>query len=88
MGMDESSYLRVIALAVLAIFLAAVCGFFTYYTARLAWVNLTAADISAHRQAGMYTGAVAFPIAAAGFGWLALLCARAALRAARPEKTR
>jgi len=59
----------------------AVSAFFGYYTVRLAYVNLTAADISVHRQSGMFIGAIAFPAATLIFGYLGLRCARAGLRA-------
>lgn len=75
--------MRVALFALISLLFAAGCVFFTYYTVRLAYVNLTAADISRHRQPGMYIGAVAFPAAALAFGYLALWCARAAVRATR-----
>lgn len=48
--------------------------FFAWYTVRLAWINLTLAGVTAHRQAGMYIGAVIFPLAAVVFGYLAKRC--------------
>jgi hypothetical protein len=75
--------MRAVLYALISLLLAAGCIFFTYYTVRLAYVNVTAADISLHRQSGMYIGAVAFPAAALAFGYLTLWCARAAIRAAR-----
>jgi len=39
--------------------------FFTYYTTRLAWVWHTRVG---ERPAGMYIGAVVFPVLAIGFG--------------------
>ena len=75
--------MRVVLFAVISVLLGLGCVFFTYYTVRLAYVNLTAANISEHRQAGMYIGAVAFPVAALALGYLALWCARAAVRAVR-----
>ena len=44
--------------------------FFTYYTLRLIYVNLTATaeDAAAHRTGGMLIGAIAFPLAAIIFG--------------------
>ena len=61
----------------------AICGaafampslFFTYYTVRLIWVNVTAtaADAAAHRGMGMLIGAVAFPLAAIIFGLISWL---------------
>jgi hypothetical protein len=80
---SQTRLVRVIVLAGISIFFAAACGFFAWYAVRLAYVNLTAEDIAAHRQAGMYIGAAAFPVAAAAFGWLALRCARAAVGASR-----
>jgi hypothetical protein len=75
--------MRVVVFALISILLGLGCVFFTYYALRLAYMNLTAANIAAHRQAGMYIGAVAFPAAALIFGYLALWCAREAVRAAR-----
>lgn len=72
---------RALAFALVGILSSAAAAFFTYYTARLAWVNLTARDIAAHRQSGMYIGAVAFPVAGALFGGLAIWCARTVGRA-------
>jgi len=77
---------RVVVLAVLTIPFAMACVFFAYYAARLAYVNITAADIAAHRQAGMYIGAIAFPAASALSGWLTFKLARAAVRAVRREE--
>jgi hypothetical protein len=75
--------MRVVVFALVSILLGLGCVFFAYYTVRLAYVNLTAANISEHRQSGMYVGAVAFPVAALIFGYLTLWCAKAAFRAAR-----
>ncbi|MEO7539998.1 MAG: hypothetical protein ABIV21_08210 [Pyrinomonadaceae bacterium] len=52
--------------------------FFTYYTARLIYVNLTATaeDAAAHRTGGMLVGAVAFPLAAIIFGLISWYCFR------------
>ena len=75
--------MRIVLFALISILFAAGCVFFTYYTIRLAYVNLTAANISEHRQAGMYFGAVAFPVASLALGYLSLWCARAAVRAVR-----
>ena len=46
------------------------CLFFTWYTVRLIYVNLTASaeDAAAHRTGGMLIGAIAFPVAAIIFG--------------------
>jgi hypothetical protein len=72
----------------LALPFAAACAFFTYYTIRLAYLNLTVAGISSHRQLGMYIGAVAFPIASVLFGYVCVRCARLAARARRPGQKR
>jgi hypothetical protein len=58
-----------------AIFLAA-CLFFAYYTLRLVYINVTDTAVRQHRQAGMYIGAVAFPVAAVLFGWISFRCGR------------
>jgi hypothetical protein len=78
--------MRVVFFALISVLLGLGCVFFAYYTVRLAYVNLTAANISEHRQSGMYIGAVAFPAAALIFGFLTLWCARAAVRAARADR--
>lgn len=78
--------LKIIAFAAIAIPHAAGCAFLLYYTVRLAYVNLAVADISRHRQSGMYIGAVAFPLASFVFGYLSFLCARATARAIRAER--
>ncbi len=56
--------------AVFGVAFAAPCLFFTYYTVRLIWVNLTASagDAAVHRTGGMLIGAIAFPLAAIIFG--------------------
>ena len=48
------------------------CLFFTLYTLRLIYVNLTmsAEDAAIHRTGGMLIGAIAFPVAAIIFGYL------------------
>ncbi len=74
--------MRVVFFALLSALLGLGCVFFAWYTVRLAYVNLMAPDISEHRQAGMYMGTVAFPIASLALGCLALWCARTAVRAA------
>ncbi len=61
--------------------LYAVCGvafaapsiFFTYYTVRLIYLNLTMDDAAAHRTGGMLIGAIAFPLAALIFGFISWL---------------
>ena len=50
------------------------CLFFTYYTARLLYLNLTTEDAAAHRTGGMLIGAVAFPLAAIAFGAISWFC--------------
>jgi hypothetical protein len=75
--------LRAILFGLAAIVLAAGCAFFTYYTVRLAYVNLTVQNISRQRQPGMYIGAVAFPVASSALGYLSFRCTRAIVRAAR-----
>lgn len=77
-----------ILFAFISILFAAGCAFFTYYSVRLAYVNLTVVDISEHRQSGMYIGAVAFPVASLSLGFLSFHCARAAVRVARAERKR
>jgi hypothetical protein len=72
---------RVILFTLCSIVCGAGCVFFTWYTLRLAYVNLTGTDIAAHRQSGMYIGAVAFPVAALVFGYLSVRFARAAISA-------
>jgi len=71
---------RALASVLLCAWFTAGAAFFAYYTARLAWVNLTAPEISGDRQLGMYIGAVSFPLATAAFGGFAILCARAVNR--------
>jgi len=70
--------MRAILLALIAVLFAAGCAFFTYYTVRLAYVNLAVAGIASRRQSGMYIGAVVFPAASVIFGYLSFRCARAA----------
>ena len=54
--------------------------FFCYYSIRLLYINLAFAEAAAHRSAGMYIGAVVFPLAAIVFGVLSWLCFRQARR--------
>jgi hypothetical protein len=68
-----------------SVFFGAGCAFFTYYTIRLAYLNIAALDISGHRQSGMYIGAVAFPVASLVFGYLSFRFARAMLRGVRND---
>ncbi len=44
------------------------CLFFSWYTVRLIWLNLTRDDAAAFRSYGMLIGAIAFPLAAIIFG--------------------
>lgn len=57
------------------------CLFFTYYTVRLIYINLTmsAGDAAVHRTGGMLIGAIAFPLAVIVFGALSWFCFRSAL---------
>ena len=63
--------------------LAAMCIFFVYYTGRLIYINVFGPSLAGRRHAGMYVGAVAFPIAAMGFGWLSWKTLGAAAAAGR-----
>jgi len=58
------------------------CLFFTYYTARLLYINLTMEDAAAHRTGGMLIGAIAFPLAAIIFGLISWFCFKRAMRVA------
>ena len=68
--------MRTVLLVGLGSLSAALCAFFLYYTARLLYINVFGPSLAGHRQSGMYIGAIAFPIAVAGFGWLSLRCFR------------
>ena len=70
---------RSILFGIVSVLLFVGCAFFGYYTVRLIYVNLTSANISQHRQSGMYIGAVAFPIISLTLGYLSYLSAKAAL---------
>jgi hypothetical protein len=61
------------------------CLFFTYYTARLLFVNLTVEDAAAHRTNGMLIGAIAFPLAAVFFGAVSLFCINKARKGFREK---
>lgn len=65
-----------ILFAIVSIALFAGCAFFGYYTVRLIYVNFTVADVSQHRQQGMYIGAVAFPVISLALGYLGFRCAK------------
>lgn len=54
--------------------------FFTYYTTRLLYLNLTMEDAAAHRTGGMLIGAVAFPLAVIFFGFISFYFFRRAKR--------
>lgn len=47
--------------------------FFTYYSARLLWLNLTMENAADYRSTGMLIGAIAFPLAAIIFGFISWL---------------
>ena len=57
---------------IVAIIALVPCLFFTYYTVRLIYVNLTmnSSEAAAHRTGGMLIGAIAFPLAAVVFGFI------------------
>ena len=61
------------------------CLFFTYYTARLLYINLTMDDAAAHRTGGMLIGAIAFPLAAIVFGLISWFCFKRA-RSVAPKQ--
>lgn len=63
----DSKIGRTIA-TVIGIAFASPSLFFTYYTVRLIWLNLTMENAAEHRSTGMLIGAIAFPIAAIIFG--------------------
>jgi len=65
-----------VVFSLLGVAFAALGVFFAYYTLRLLYINLAVPGVAEHRQAGMYIGAVAFPVAALVFGWLSLWCFR------------
>lgn len=44
------------------------CLFFSWYTVRLVYINLTMEDAAAPRTGGMLIGAIVFPVAAIIFG--------------------
>lgn len=47
--------------------------FFTYYTVRLIYLNLTMENAAAYRSGGMLIGAIVFPLAAIIFGFISWL---------------
>jgi hypothetical protein len=66
--------IKVAIFRLLGVLFAAPAIFFAYYTVRLVYVNLAVQGVAAHRQSGMYIGAVAFPIATLVFAWLSIRC--------------
>ena len=76
--------MRTVLLSGLGALFAALCTFFAYYTTRLIYINLVRPSLAGHRQAGMYVGAIAFPVAVFGFGWLSLRCFRIISRKTPP----
>ncbi len=80
--MDESmSTIKRVLYAVCGVAATVPCLFFSWYTVRLIYLNLTmsAEDAATHRSGGMLIGAIAFPVAAIIFGaisWYLLKKAR------------
>jgi hypothetical protein len=70
--------IKTVILLLFGIMLASAGIFFGYYTVRLIYVNLAAADAAAHRSGGMLIGAIVFPVATIVFGVLSWLCFRTA----------
>lgn len=83
---DSARQIKFILLVAVGILLAFASLFFCYYTVRLLYINLTAPDAAAHRSAGMYIGAIAFPVATFIFGILSLLSFRTAKRLKRSKQ--
>lgn len=54
--------------------------FFSYYTVRLIYMNLTMEDAAAHRSMGMLIVAIVFPLAAIIFGFISWFFINKALR--------
>jgi hypothetical protein len=71
----EKSRTRSLPFGLAAIFLAALCAFFVFYTARLLYVTNGLRAIRPGGQ-GAYIGAVVFPLLALVFGGLAWVCIR------------
>ena len=67
---------------IIGLLFAAPCLFFTYYTVRLIYVNLTmtADETATHRTGGMLIGAIAFPLAAIVFGAMSWFCFKRGLK--------
>lgn len=69
--MDTSTpTINKVIFAICGVAATAPCLFFSWYTLRLIYINLTASaeDAAAHRTGGMLIGAVVFPVAAIIFG--------------------
>lgn len=64
-------WLRILR-TVLAVAFGFASAFFCYYSVRLAYLNVAGLVPADRRTSGMLIGAVAFPVAAILFGWLAL----------------
>ncbi len=62
--------------------------FFCYYTLRLAYLGATGSIDAAHRTLGLHIGAVVFPLAAFGFGWIGLTCFNRSRLSSTAERTR
>ena len=62
--------------------------FFTYYTVRLIYINLTMEDAAAHRTGGMLIGAIAFPLAAIICGLVSWFFIRRARRVSGQNRER
>lgn len=76
--MTAGRQVRMVLLVLAGAALGIASAFFSYYTLRLAYVNLAWPGAASPRQLGMYIGAAAFPVAAVAFGWLARRCFKAA----------
>jgi predicted membrane protein len=83
---DNFQQARKVLLSLFGIIFALAGLFFCYYTVRLLYVNLAVAEAAAHRSAGMYIGAVVFPLAVIVFGVLSWLCLRKVRRSGSKEK--
>lgn len=56
------------------------CLFFTWYTVRLLYLNLTMENAVVYRSSGMLIGAIAFPLASIIFGLTSWFFFRKAVR--------
>jgi hypothetical protein len=80
--MDTSTpTINKILFGVCGVAFAVPCLFFTYYTVRLIYLNLTMENAAAYRSAGMLIGAIAFPLAAMLFGFISWFFIKRAKRA-------